>query len=275
MGNKHSFSGFTLVEVLVATLITAILMVAVLGTLWSGVSGRDEIHNLSEEQTAGNAILGTIERDLQGLFVYNIAGKKVFQGINKSIQGEEADFLDFITTTDSKFPLIKDERKLRSDLCEVGYRLRPNPEKPDFLQIWRRESFFLDDKPFEGGTFSLLYDQVKYFNVSYYAEPGNQAEEQQEWSSEKNGTLPYSMKIELEIESRPRFERGESTGPQKRSVKFLHTFLFPKELNQTLKLAVIPFIPEKEPQVQAAAQTGQGNQAGQNNQTPNNNSNRR
>lgn len=274
-------NGFTLIEVLVATLITAMVMVSIIATLSSSIAGRDTVYNLTQEQSAGVAVLGLIERDLQGIQSYNVAAKRVFQGKNHSAKGMEADSIDFVTTTNSKLPLKQGEKSLRSDLCEVGYRLRMNPEKPDFLQIWRREGFFLDDKPFEGGEYTLLYDQVKSFNVTYYAEPGVRAEEFDDWSSEEKDGLPFAMKIEIEIELRPRLELEFTSGPgaQKRAVRFARSFVFPSQINQALKISLSPLIPQKAPDFDAVvggptpggtgggpnaggAQQGSGNQGG-------------
>lgn len=251
---RASERGFTLIEVLVATLITAMVMVSIIATLMSSLAGRDTVYNLTQEQSAGVAVLGLLERDLQGLQTYNIAAKRVFLGKNHSAKGMEADSVDFVTTTNSKLPFRQGEKNLRADLCEVGYRLRMNPEKPDFLQIWRRESFFVDDKPFEGGEYTLLYDQVKSFNVSYYAEPGVRAEEFDEWNSEEKDGLPFAMKIEIEVELRPRLEMEftSGAGAQKRAVRFARSFVFPSQINSSLKIALSPLVPQKAPEFDAA-----------------------
>lgn len=256
--------GFTLIEVLVATLITALVMVSIMATLWSSLSGRDTVYNLTQEQSAGVAVLGLIERDLQALHTYNVAAKRVFLGKNHSSKGMEADSFDFVATTNSKIPRKDGERDLRADLCEVGYRLRPNPDKPDFLQIWRRESFFLDDKPFEGGDYTLLYDQVKSFNVTYYAEPGTRADSLDDWSAEEKDGLPFAMKIEMEVELRPRLEMEftSGTGAQKRAVRFTRNFVFPSALNQSLKISLVPAIPQKAPDLDAVAGGAAPNAAG-------------
>ena len=76
---------------------------------------------------------------------------------------------------------------MRSDVHEVGYRLRPNPTDDDFLEIYRREDFGVDDEPFDGGNYTFLHDRVKRFDVQVFTEDGPDAEPLDDWGTERGG----------------------------------------------------------------------------------------
>jgi len=240
--------GFTLVEVMLAITITAIVMGSVFAALYYTTVARDAIHNLAEIHSAGPAVLDRIEEDLRHVWVYNLPGNRVFLGRNLSPTGVDADALDFVAGVESSEALLLDERWIRSRPCEIGYRLRPSPHDPDFLELWRREDFFLDDEPFAGGNWTLVYDRMKYFNVTYYDTLGPDAEPYDEWSTEAWGRFPRRIHIDLAVETQPRFDRGQTAGMTRnapRVVEFSRILLLPEALDRMLKARLRPRIPER------------------------------
>jgi prepilin-type N-terminal cleavage/methylation domain-containing protein len=240
--------GFTLVEVLLAITITGIVMGAVFAALFYTRVARDSIHNLAEIHSAGPAILDRIEEDLRHLWIYNLSGAQVFLGRNLSPTGVDADALDFVAGVETSEATLVEERWLRSRPCEVGYRLRPSPAEADFLELWRREDFFVDEDPFEGGGWTLVYDRMKYFNVTYFDGLGPDAEPYEEWSTEGWGRFPRRLQIDLAIETQPRFDRGQSatlTRNAPRVVEFTRTILLPDSLDRALEARLRPRIPER------------------------------
>ncbi len=237
--------GFTIPELLVSITIAALLMVSVFGTLYYTVVARDTVHNLAEAHNAGPAILDRIEQDLKPLWTYDLAGGRIFLGRDLSMAGAEADALDFVASVPSS-TLVLGERRVRSRLCEIGYHLRANPANPDFLELWRREDFFVDDEPFVGGTFELVYDRVRFFNVTYFDRLGPDAEPIEEWATEATGTFPRRIQIDLAVETQPRVDRGEFTGVglnAPRVMEFRRTILPPADWNRMLAGRLRPKIP--------------------------------
>ena len=249
-------AGFTLIEVLVTLLIVGGMMLAITQILEATRISRDTIHNIQETQLAGPAIMDLIERDLRGLFVYNREKQSLLRVVDRVEAGLEADSLDFVTTTDSLIPTELVSGWVRTDYNEVGYRLRPNPEDNDFLELYRREGVGVDDQPFEGGAFTFLHDRVKHFSVQVYTEDGPDAEPLSGWSG--NGDqegLPLRLEVELVLELAPRIMREQlRIAPiEKRTVTYRRIVRLPQALRDTLEVAPEPFIPRIVPANQLAA----------------------
>jgi prepilin-type N-terminal cleavage/methylation domain-containing protein len=203
-------AGFTLAEVLVTVLIMAGILVSITQILHTARVSRDTIHNIQETQLAGPAIMDMIERDLRGLVVYNRPRAEHLRVQDRVMLGVDGDSLDFVTTTDSLVPRYRDDRLLTSTLNEVGYRLRPNPEFDEFLEIYRREDLSVDEEPFEGGEFTFLHDRVKSFDVQVFEEDGPEAEPIADWGTGTDDDrlgLPARLEITLVLELQRRIER--------------------------------------------------------------------
>ncbi len=74
-------SGFTLIEVLLAVAITATVMMTVGTTFRVLLEARELIDELSESTEAGPRILNLIERDLHGIWPYNIGDHARFRAL--------------------------------------------------------------------------------------------------------------------------------------------------------------------------------------------------
>ena len=193
--------GFTLIEVLLAVAITATIMVTVATTFHVMLNARDVVDDLAESTEAGPRILNLIERDLQGIWTYNVRNNAVFRGRDMDVGGRDADRMDFLTTTDAVgFVLDLQNVPRKPTLCEVGYWFKPNQRYRDVFEMWRREDPMLDDDIVTQGSFQLVHDRVKSFKVTYFRELGYEAREELEWDSSVEDKLPKRIKIEFTIE---------------------------------------------------------------------------
>lgn len=194
-------AGFTLIEVLLAMAITATVMVTVATTFHVLLNARDLVDDLAESTEAGPRILNLIERDLQGIWAYNVKNNAVFRGRDLDVNGRDADRMDFLTTTDAVgFVLDNQNQPRKPTICEVGYWFKPNPRYRDVFEMWRREDPMVDDDLLTGGTFQLVHDRVKSFKVTYYRTLGYEAKEEVEWDSSVEDALPKRIKLEFTIE---------------------------------------------------------------------------
>jgi hypothetical protein len=248
--------GFTLVEIVVTVLIMGLMLTGITRLLTAVRTSRDLVHNIQEQQLAGPAILDLLERDLRGVFITSMPLKSHLRVMDNVRVGLDADRIDFVATTDSLIWFGGDDRQVRSDICEVGYCLRPNPDDSDFLEMYRREGFGVDEDVFEGGTYVLVHDHITGFNVEVYSEDGPDADPLDEWgmnaSDVETTGLPASLRISLEIELQPRLLR-ESQGHMRQKQKFLYTRVI--RLPESLRLAQkdIPRYAIPSPQTEAAA----------------------
>ena len=251
-------AGFTLVEVMLVSLIMAMMMVGISKLMQAARKTRDTIHNFQETQLAGPAVLEMMTRDLQGLLTTNRPRFEWLQVKDRTVNGLDADRIDFVTTTDSMLVMSDDnDEPLRADINEVGYVLRPNPENDEFLEIYRREDFGVDNEPMEGGDYTFLSDQVKGLNIEVFHQDGPDAEPEDEWNEESRapapgtlvasgvsatsntlsdddgiGGLPAWIKISLTIELKPRIDRESLnfSGTDRRTITYVRNFRFPSSL---------------------------------------------
>ncbi|MFN0008177.1 MAG: prepilin-type N-terminal cleavage/methylation domain-containing protein [Planctomycetota bacterium] len=241
-------SGFTLVEVLLVLLIMGGIMLSMTQILTAARTSRDTIHNIQETQNAGPAILDSIERDLRGVLTYDATRMHHLRVKNRVTLGFDADSLDFVTTTDSLSIRSENDRFVRADGNEVGYRLRPSPYNDQFLEIYRREGYAVDDKPFEGGTFLLLHDRVKGFEIQCWTEDGPDAEPVDEWAvaeGDENIGLPARIEISLTLELAPRIVNEQLiVAPiDRRTIVYKRVIRLPETLRREEEMIPIPVVP--------------------------------
>jgi len=240
-------SGFTLIEVLLTLVIMAGIMVTITQILNAARASRDTIHNIQEQQLAGPTILQQIENDLRALVIYDRDPRLALRIQNRVIAGFEADSIDFVCSTDGLLPYRDNaaDSFRRADLNEVGYHLRARPDSDDFLELYRREDFGVDDKPFAGGEFAFLHDRVKAFEIRVYKEEGVDAEPLESWGGEGEEEyvgLPKWIEIELTLELAPRLVREQLVETHS-TVTYRRVFSFPAGLALAQELGVVPVIP--------------------------------
>lgn len=229
--------GFTLVEVLLVIMIMGMMFVSVSQLMQSARRTRDTIHNYQEMQLAGPAVLEMMVRDMRGILTTNRPRAAWLEIMDRTVNGQDADRIDFVTTTDSL--IVKsdnDGRTLRADINEVGYVLRPSPENDEFLEMYRREDFGVDEEPLRGGEYTFLTDQIKDCQIEIYTEDGPDADPLDEWgpraADEEHQGLPAWIKISLTVELKPRIDREsmDFSGKDRRTVTYVRTFRFPEIL---------------------------------------------
>lgn len=213
-------AGFTVIEVLVVMVIMSTILVSITQVLTAARETRDMVHSMNETQLAGPAILDLIESDLRGLLTYSLHPVGVLRVTSLELKGENADRIDFLTTTNSKLFELGESRVLRADFNEVGYVLRERPEEQDFLELYRREGFSADEEPFKGGRYSFLHDRILSFQILVYDEDGPNAEAIDDWNLEGDpqNRLPLRIEIEVEIEMTPRVISGAQLSGQLRVI---------------------------------------------------------
>jgi len=197
-------SGFTLIEVMLALLIMGIVMTGLYLTLNTTLSTRDLLEREVRAARLGPQILDLIESDLRRVWAFNIEDDAVFKGTRRTMLGESADSLVFLSSVDSTLTHRVDDREVTSDVCETGYRLRVNPDLPDVLELWRRQDYHVDDEPLEDGTYELVHDRVVSLQFRYYEDEDVESEPEEEWDASKSHTLPSMVQVILGIEAGPR-----------------------------------------------------------------------
>ena len=188
-------------------------------------------------QLAGPAVREMITRDLRGIFTTGRARASWIEVYDRTVNGQDADQIDFVTTTDSLvMHMLDTETSIRADINEVGYVLRPNPDNDEFLEIYRREDLGVDEEPLRGGEYTFLSDQVKALNIEVFSEDGPDADPLDEWGpragDEELIGLPAWIRISLTVELKPRIDREsiDFSGGARRTVTYMRVVRFPELL---------------------------------------------
>lgn len=256
-----SRAAFSLVEVLVALMIVAGIMLAMTQLLEATRISRDTIHNIQETQLAGPAIMDMIERDLRGIFVYDRTPDDVLRIKNRVLLGRDADRIDFATTTDGVTLTEADRRLVRGDVNEVGYMLKLSTRDDEFLELYRREDFGLDEEPFEGGNYTFLHDHVKNFEIQVYDEDGPNVDPLEDWGDdEEHVGIPKRVEIRLTLELAPRLthEQLRIAPVDKRTVTYTRILRFSEDVLAQLEIQPMPVVPNFAASQQQQQQGGGG-----------------
>lgn len=265
----RSASGFTLIEVLLAVTITSVVMITVATTFHVMLNARDVVDDLAESTEAGPRILNLIERDLRGVWTYNVLNNAVFRGRDMDVNGRDADRMDFLTTTDAVGYVVDLQNMPRKPtICEVGYWFKQNPRYRDVFEMWRREDPMVDDDLTTQGSFQLVHDRVKSFKVTYFRSLGYEAKEELQWDSSLEDKLPKRIKVEFTIE-RKRSSRNvvndveinDFEGAEKTYVRH---FVFDSRFDDALSAnnARIPVYPPEPVAEEGQGAPGAGKEAG-------------
>lgn len=173
--------GLTLVEVLVSTFLSGLILLATYSAFFSikkSVEGVDEERELME---SGRVLIELLRKDIRGI---KKAGNTAFICKREEIDEISYSKIDFITTSSLKTGFHAQ--------AEVGYSLAKDEHGK--LILVRRESLVQGD-PTEGGTYFEVSTMIARFNISMY--DGNFWFD--EWDSKARGSIPVALRIELKL----------------------------------------------------------------------------
>lgn len=217
-------AGFTLLEVVIAVSLLALMLTFVYESLSNTLRTREAITEELEAPKIETAILDELMRDLR--FIYYRPGllpaDAGFWGRSRTVNGSDGDRMDFLTCRDSRRALLEDTNQtlMNSPLVEVGWACRPSDTYDRMLELWRREDYFVDDDPTDGGMFDLVYDKLRSFDLRYY-KPGEERDESdnglEEWDTKTTHRLPYAIVLNMkyDVAPPPPGDRGRQPPPAK------------------------------------------------------------
>lgn len=222
--------GFTLIELIIAIAITAIIMTALGTILQATVTAKIAVETEARARRMGPGIMEIIARDLRNTWATGPIDEVEIDGewmVGEHNGGDEdgQDEIWFVTSIDSYLRY----NGISSDLTEVGYYVKANEtrEENDPLEglysLYRREDFSVDKRPDEGGMGLLMTDRVVSFRIWYYDLPRDaitedgkidptalmevvergSSEELDNWDSGEEGRLPYAIRVELILDATP------------------------------------------------------------------------
>lgn len=212
----HGQRGFTLLELVISIALLSTIMMLMYRSLGSTIRTRNMVYDELQGPKVANAILSQIFKDFRYIYYGGLQGGTGFRGKAITMSGMSGDRVAFLTARLTRTVGTEDDgRRTEEDresyLTEVGYACRPHPTQPQWLELWRREDYFVDSKPTEGGFYSLVYDKIRNFRLRYFPIPEEATEKQglEEWDSAVKKGIPYAILLKIEFDVRD-VEEGET-----------------------------------------------------------------
>jgi len=200
-------SGFTLVEVMIAAAILALIVTILYGAFAGSIKTMEISSEGGEVYRKARVILNRMTQEISCAYLpYSTDKEKkveipgiqyAFVGEDRAEEGLPQDTLSFTSTA---LPLKGPSRGLK----EVGYYLAPDPET-EVPALLMREDTTPDDRPDEGGRSYLLAEGIWGIDFTYYDERGKEWSRWDSTSPIFAGRIPQSVKISLFFKD----ERGE------------------------------------------------------------------
>ena len=187
--------GFTLVEVLIAMGIVAVMAVMTIGSLSEIDRASAGVREQDERYAGARLALRRLGRELSMAFLSDNYDTKRYRDPLTLFVGREDELL---FTTMAHVRLYRDARE--SDQAIVEYKLDGDPDHAGERALFRREKPRLDDEPDRGGTRALVADHVTALRLQYW--DSKRKEWVREWttrSTEHAKELPKRVRIELEM----------------------------------------------------------------------------
>ena len=208
-------------EVTVAVAILAGLVAMVLQNMSNTVEGRDLVLNGLRKPKVANALLAQFVKDLRYLWFGGLTGNAGFVGRHRNVNGKDADRIDFVTARTARSVVLDEEStsedQAQAELAEVGYAFRARDDGK-YIELWRREDPYVDDDPTTGGKFSLIYDRVRSFKITYFDRPseaqGNN-NGQEEWDSRQKRRVPYAIVVDITFDAEEAENESRDEEPER------------------------------------------------------------
>ena len=181
--------GFTLIEILLALAIFAILLTLVAKVMVQTLKTGEYLEVEGEEIRLAAALSGRFEADVRSAIIPGPDDPAHFIGTKAAGSLQELR-MDLVTLADAQ----SDDLGHEADLCEAGYLLRC--EDGVHWKLYRREQPMLDDKPTQGGNYLLLTDRLAGCTLSYTKDGKTW---QETWDSKVETRLPWAVKLGFSI----------------------------------------------------------------------------
>ena len=190
--------GFTLIELMLALMISTMILGAASVALVTMVDSHERGSQVAAELKEGQAIADLIERHLRAAMTPDSADNVVFEG--EDLSGDQIDGhrLTLLSTAPGRFPRSAPLR----DAAEVTFEL--DPETGDGLNM--RIDATPDDLPNEGGYNIPLGEDVRSFGVKYY----DGTDWRSSWSEQ---SLPVAVQFTLTFEPKANEESAADAKP--------------------------------------------------------------
>ncbi len=206
--------GLTLVELLVAMAILAMISILIYSAIDGMRRSREGVQRISDRYREGRIAMQRMARDLQSAYISEHSPFGEAEQVVKTSfigdPGSPADRIDFNSFANRRL----DRNARESDQAEVSYFGSPDPDRDGVIDLARRVSTRLDEEPTEGGRVEVLATDIDLFDVEYLDPLSGMWRE--EWDSTsvvgEAGRLPLQVRLVLVLNGGERREADSSRG---------------------------------------------------------------
>ena len=195
--SRHGTRGMTLIEVVVAVGVLAMVAVLIHGVIDSLTRGRKAEGMRADRAHDGREALQRMVRDMSSAYLSMhvplvtglITGKTAFVGRSSS----PYDRVSF-----TAFAHRRTERDSHeSDQAEVGYFAAPDPDVPGKMDLVRREQTPIDFDPLKGGVVNVVAEDISEFHLHYLDPQTGQWLDS--WDSTQVSGQPNRLPLEVSV----------------------------------------------------------------------------
>jgi len=193
---RRAPGGFTLVEVLIAVSITAVISAMTLGAFQRAQALRQAVEEQDERVGGARTALTRMAREVTGAFVSEHYDRRRFRDRPTLFKGRSAAHRDtLLFATMSHVRGVRDAKE--SDQMVVEYSVDADPDASGEYALFRREKLRIDDEPDRGGTRAPLLRHVTGFDATYW--DWQKQEWVPEWSTApgERALLPTRVRLKL------------------------------------------------------------------------------
>ncbi|MGC9324912.1 MAG: prepilin-type N-terminal cleavage/methylation domain-containing protein [Desulfomonilia bacterium] len=192
----RSADGFTLMELLLAIAIAAIVIATVNMTFFLSHDNVEAIRNQREAYQMVRIVMDRIIKDITCAYIpsteVELTPEEIslyrFIGVDETGSDTDRDSLVLTTTTDIGFA------SLTGGLCEVAYYLEEMEDKKGTYSLMRREDHTPHVDVSTAGAEMELAEHVTGMNIEYIDEF---SQSRDEWDLEKELSLPKQVRIRI------------------------------------------------------------------------------
>ena len=208
--SRRGVRGMTLVEVLVAVTILAMVATVVFGGFSQTMINKQRIEEQADRSHVIRVALERMVSELSMAYVsIHVNPNPALQTMNTCFIGGRsgrAHRIDF--TSFSHRRLYRDAHE--SDQNELSYFVTEHPERRDELVLARREQNRVDEDPQTGGTVQILVEDVLDFEVEYLDQVTGQWTDS--WDTREVTHQPNRLPVQVQLRLTVADERAGSRG---------------------------------------------------------------
>ena len=214
LGREPSVRGFTMIEVMVAVAILAMISTLIFTSFSSLKLSRDGIRRVTDRHREGRIALARVTRELQSAYISKNVPFDISQAVSQTVfigdQGSPADRVDFNAFVNRRI----DRDSHTSDQAEISYYGITRPTGDGEVDLVRRIDNRLDLEPQEGGRVQVLASDIDLFDLRYLDPLTGLWSEQ--WDTTEAirqlDRLPLQVHITLVLNGGARISADESHG---------------------------------------------------------------